>query len=120
MKHRIPSTRTLRAHRILAAGIAALLTARAAHAAALIFTVTTPDTAWTTSIWSSDVTTISAGDVAQWNTAGTASFALDTAVTLGELQTGTTTGAIWNLTAGGGTFTLDGTGMPAANQAFGN
>ena len=98
--------------------LAALVTPQA-QGANLTFTLTPTTNVWSTDTWSSTISAIAAGDIAQFNTAGTATTSVDTSVTLGQLQTGTTGGSIWNLTAGGGVLTLDGTGITSGNQAFG-
>lgn len=90
-----------------------------ASAANVTYTLTPTTNVWSTDTWSSTISGIAAGDIAQFNTAGTATTSLDANATLGQLQTGTTGGSVWNLTAGGGLLTLDGTGITSGNQAFG-
>ncbi|BCU77858.1 autotransporter-associated beta strand repeat-containing protein [Luteolibacter sp. LG18] len=90
----------------------------AARAANITFTLTPTTGTWSTDTWSTAINTIAAGDIAESNTVASTSTALDTPVTLGQLQTGTTAGAIWSLTGTANTITLNGTGL--TSNAFGN
>jgi hypothetical protein len=111
--------------RLAGIALACMSAASATHAADTIHTTASTGTLnWTAVTWSPTVSdwTTTAGDVVRYNGTGAAStYDLDTNVTVGGIRNGSTNNLQWTITATtGSTLTMDGTGLGAANQIFGN
>ena len=105
-------------HAGLAAALAIALPLRAAdviHSAS-----TTGSTNWSAATWTPTVSdwSTTAGDVAQFG--GNGSYTIDTNITVGSVKLNNRNGDWTLLSNGGNTLTLDGTGLSAVNQGFGN
>jgi hypothetical protein len=118
MKH--PSSRACRSAFVLAALIVAAGSMQAADTNYTNSVITAND--WSTAAWSPVVAdwTATAGDRASFGGNGARTVTLDTAVTIGSLRAATSGGGVTIATGSATSITLDGTGLGATNQVFGN